>query len=368
MNTSAAAIPVTHTGSLRRPAGLQDTSDGEAVRAAVAQMVARQLQAGVTRVSDGEMSRPSYVTYVTGRLTGLTGPPRPSPLRGFDHYPAWAQRHFGDMEQARLFTNPSCAGPVAYRGGDQIQRDISNLLAAAGDAPGAFLTSASPGVIELFMPNGYYPSAEEYLWALAEAMKAEYNAIHAAGLGVQLDCPDLAMLWMMAPQLTRDEFRREVARRVEIINWATAGIPPDRLRIHVCWGNFAAPHDWDAPLAWFLDLLLAARAGSLAIEAASPRHAHEWVLFEDAKLRDDQQIIAGVIDTSTEYVEHPDLVAQRLVNFAGCVGAGRVIAGTGCGFGTFAAYTPIDAAICWAKLAALAEGARIASRRLAPAA
>jgi 5-methyltetrahydropteroyltriglutamate--homocysteine methyltransferase len=247
MKTSTERILTTHTGSLPRPAGLADRYDQEAVRAAVEETVRRQLEAGVDIVNDGEVSKPSYATYVTERLSGFTGEPVPLPVRGFEEFPEFAQKMWGDPEMAAIMANPSCDGPVAYLDRSLVEADIANLRAAAGDATETFMSAASPGVIEMFMANRYYPGTEEYLFALADAMKQEYDAICQAGLVLQLDCPDLACEWALGPEMTKAEFRRVVAQRLEAIDYATRDVPPDRLRMHLsgcrdeCWSFGGRP-------------------------------------------------------------------------------------------------------------------------------
>jgi 5-methyltetrahydropteroyltriglutamate--homocysteine methyltransferase len=247
-----------------------------------------------------------------------------------------------------------------------VEADIANLLASQDGAAEAFMSAASPGVIDMFMPNRYYPTTEEYLFALADAMKTEYDAIHQAGLVLQLDCPDLACLWAREPQRTLEEFRGMVTQRLQAIDYATRDIPPDRLRVHLCWGNYEGPHNTDIPLADIIDLVLAARPAAVSFEGANPRHEHEWKIFEDIALPEGKVLIPGVLDSTTNYIEHPELVAQRLVRYARLVGKENVIAGTDCGFATFAAFMPVDPKITWAKFAAMAEGARLATRELWP--
>jgi 5-methyltetrahydropteroyltriglutamate--homocysteine methyltransferase len=364
MKTSTERILTTHTGSLPRPAGLADRHDPGAVRAAVRETVARQREAGVDIVNDGEVSKPSYATYVTERLSGFAGEPVPLALRGFEEFPEFAQKMWGDPDTAAIMANPSCDGPVAYLDQSQVQADIANLLAAADGAAEVFMSAASPGVIEMFMANRYYPSTEEYLFALAEAMKPEYDAISQAGLILQLDCPDLACEWALGPEQSTAEFRQVVAQRLEALDYATRDIPPDRLRMHLCWGNYEGPHHTDVPLADIIDLVLAARPTAVSFEAANPRHEHEWTVFEQVKLPEGKMLIPGVLDSTTNYIEHPELVAQRIIRYAGVVGRENVIAGSDCGFATFAAFVPVDPKITWAKLAAMAEGARLASQQL----
>ena len=366
MKTSTERILTTHTGSLPRPSDLTDRHDQDAVRSAVQETVRRQLEAGVDIVNDGEVSKPSYATYVTERLSGFTGEPVPLELRGFEEFPEFAQKMWGDPDMAAVMANPSCDGPVAYVNRSLVEADIANLQAAAA-ADGAaevFMSAASPGVIEMFMANRYYPSTGDYLQALAEAMKQEYDAICQAGLVLQLDCPDLACEWAMGPEQTTAEFRRVVAQRLEALDYATRDIPPDRLRMHLCWGNYEGPHLTDVPLADIIDLVLAARPTAVSFEGANPRHEHEWKVFEEVKLPEGKAVIPGVLDSTTNYIEHPELVAQRIIRYADVVGRENVIAGSDCGFATFAALVPVDPKITWAKLAAMAEGARLASQQL----
>jgi 5-methyltetrahydropteroyltriglutamate--homocysteine methyltransferase len=364
MKTSTDRILTTHTGSLPRPADLTDRHDQRAVQAAVQETVRRQLDAGVDIVNDGEVSKPSYATYVTERLTGFTGEPIPFMMRDFEAFPEFAQKMWGDPDVASIMANPSCNGPVAYTDLSKVQADIANLRAACDGAPDVFMSAASPGVIEMFMANTYYPSTEEYLFALADAMKQEYDAIYQAGFVLQLDCPDLACEWSIGPEVSREEFRRVVANRLAAIDHATRDIPPDRLRMHLCWGNYEGPHATDVPLGDIIDLVLAARPTAVSFEAANPRHEHEWKLFEDVKLPEGKVIVPGVLDSTTNYIEHPELVAQRIMRYADVVGRSNVIAGSDCGFATFAAFVPVDPQITWAKLGAMAEGARLASQRL----
>ena len=366
MKTSTERILTTHTGSLPRPSDLTDRHDQDAVRSAVQETVRRQLEAGVDIVNDGEVSKPSYATYVTERLSGFTGEPVPLELRGFEEFPEFAQKMWGDPDMAAVMANPSCDGPVAYVNRSLVEADIANLQAAAttDGAAEVFMSAASPGVIEMFMANRYYPSTGDYLQALAEAMKQEYDAISQAGLVLQLDCPDLACEWAMGPEQTTAEFRRVVAQRLEALDYATRDIPPDRLRMHLCWGNYEGPHLTDVPLADIIDLVLAARPTAVSFEGANPRHEHEWKVFEEVKLPEGKAVIPGVLDSTTNYIEHPELVAQRIIRYADVVGRENVIAGSDCGFATFAALVPVDPKITWAKLAAMSEGARLASQQL----
>jgi 5-methyltetrahydropteroyltriglutamate--homocysteine methyltransferase len=367
MKTSTDRILTTHTGSLPRPGTLTDRHDAAAVRAAVREVVARQAAAGVDIINDGEVSKPSYATYVTERLTGFGGEPAVVARRGADQFPEFTRRTFGDPAMAVISANPTCDGPVAYTDTALVDADIASLRASGAAAADVFMSAASPGVIDMFMPSRHHASAEEYLFALADAMKTEYDAIAAAGLVLQLDCPDLAARWARVSgghELTLPEFRRDVSLRLDALNHATRDIPPEQLRLHLCWGNYEGPHNQDIPLADIIDLVLAARPSAVSFEAANPRHEHEWRLFEDVRLPDGKVLVPGVLDSTTNYIEHPELVAQRLVRYARLVGRENVIAGSDCGFATFASLTPVDPDITYAKLAAMAEGAAIASREL----
>jgi len=376
MRTSTDRVLTTHTGSLPRPPGvaLPGTDDALAgaratpdeVRDAVAGIVAAQIGAGLDVVNDGEVGKPSYSTYVVDRLAGFEqGSGETRVLPEAVRFPEYFARLADQLRRA--MTNPVCAGPVSYRDRDPLQRDIDNLRQATegSGAQEVFMTAASPGVIAQFMRNRYYPDDDQYVAALAEAMKEEYEAIHAAGFVLQLDCPDLAS-WPVAEArgLSKEEFLHIVARNVDALEQATRNIAPERMRMHVCWGNYEGPHTHDIPLLEILPLVLPARPRGLLFEAANPRHEHEWVLFEDVKLPDDKVLVPGVLDSTTNYVEHPELVAQRITRLARIVGMDRVIAGTDCGFATFAHAVPVDPRIVWAKLGSLAEGARIATRQL----
>jgi 5-methyltetrahydropteroyltriglutamate--homocysteine methyltransferase len=375
MQTSSERILTTHTGSLPRPASLTDRFDGAEILAAVEETVRRQRAAGLDIVNDGEVSKPSYATYVTERLTGFDGEPASRPWRGraVEDFPEYYERM--RAQHGSGVATPPCTGPVTYTGRAKLEADIANLKAATGFATGSaasgddvFLSAASPGIIALYMPdNQHYASTEEYIFALAEAMKQEYDAIVAAGLILQLDCPDLPAADDSldgAPAADVAEFRRRVAMRLAAVDHATRDIPPDRMRMHLCWGNGEGPHHTDVPLARFIDLVLAARPGAVSFEGANPRHEHEWAVFEDVKLPEGKVIIPGVLDSTTNFIEHPELVAQRLVRYADVVGKASVIAGTDCGFATIAGLHTVDPKITWAKLTAMSEGARLASARL----
>ena len=381
MRRSSDRILTTHTGSLPRPADLDqliaDRDTGKDVDAAafdkrvgeaVADIVASQIAAGVSVVSDGEMGKSGYSTYVKDRLNGFGGTGRPMAVTEMIEYPEVFDYIAGDEAVGRVMHQPACDGPVSLRDPDAVHKDIANLKAAVRDAEPAdvFMSAASPGVIAAFLVNGYYPSDEEYIFALADAMKPEYDAIAAAGIVLQVDCPDLAMTRAMLGNdaLTEEEFRDQIRMHVRALNHAVRDIPPEQMRMHLCWGNGEWPHVTDIPLASIIDVALEARPTGLCFEAANPRHEHEWTVWKDIRLPDGKVLIPGVLDTTTNFVEHPELVAQRIVRFAGIVGKENVIAGTDCGFGTFAGFYSVKPRITWLKLASMAEGARIASQYL----
>lgn len=373
-------ILTTHTGSLPRPEPLvellkakegrrpYDRERLEAeVQRAVGEVVRRQQQAGVDLVSDGEMSKVGYSTYITDRLTGFEGEVRIglSQLADVAEFPDFA-RYMGSRPAASL-RRPVCSGPVSYRDLSEVRRDLANFKRVLEEAEikEAFMTAASPGVISNFLPNSYYPSREAYLFALADAMRLEYEAIVGAGLILQLDCPDLAMSRHGEfAALDLAHFRREIEINVAALNHAVANIPPQRMRMHLCWGNYPGPHHYDVALADIIDVVFTARPAAISYEAANPRHAHEWKIFREIKLPEDKILIPGVLDSTTNFIEHPELVAERLCNVARLVGPERVIGGVDCGFATFAGATHVAPEIVWRKLASLAEGARLASSML----
>ena len=379
MKRSRDRILTTHTGSLPRPVDLvqlmfakeeDQPVDAAAlddrVRAAVREVVAQQATAGVDVVNDGEASKPSYATYVKDRLTGFGGDSHPLQYADLVDFPELARRVFQDPGRSRRRT-PACDGPIAVRDAEAVRRDVDNLRAALETAPheDAFLSAASPGVISLFFKNTYYPSHEAYLFAIADAMRHEYQAIARAGFVLQVDCPDLAMgRHIQFADASLEEFRQNARLHVEALNHALAGIDPDQARIHVCWGNYEGPHHYDVALGEIIDIVLGVQANGLSVEAANPRHEHEWVLFEEVRLPEGKVLIPGVVDSTTNYIEHPDLVAQRVARLARLVGRENVIAGTDCGFGTWVGMARVDPQVVWAKLGALAEGARRASAQL----
>lgn len=379
MRVSTDRILTTHVGSLPRSQTLVDAllkkERGEpydqaeyarVITEAVHAVVARQAAIGIDVPSDGEQSKVSYSTYMMDRLSGFGGENERRIALDLKDYPEFRKK-MARMTGAQEFRRAACIGPVAVKDREPLRRDIDNLVAAmkkAGVAE-AFMNSASPGLITAFQPNQYYPSHEAYVEALAAVMKEEYEAIVGAGLILQLDCPDLAMARHIAFQdLNEADFLKRAALHVEAMNHALAGVPADRVRLHVCWGNYEGPHDHDIPLAKLIGILLKAKPAAILFEGANPRHAHEWTVWREAVLPPDKILIPGVIDTSTNYVEHPELVAERIIRYAEIVGRERIIAGTDCGFGTFAGYGKLDGEIAYKKLAALVEGAAIASQRL----
>jgi 5-methyltetrahydropteroyltriglutamate--homocysteine methyltransferase len=378
MKRSTSRILTTHTGSLPRSRELQELlrlrderqaydrhAFAESVRAAVAEVVQQQIASGLDVINDGEQGRSQYAAYVKERLTGFAGERliRARPRLGDADFPDYVATH----QSSTSIPQPACTGPIAWKDKDAIRQDIATLKAAVGgrQVEEVFMTAASPGVIANFLPNEYYPTEEAYLYALAEVMKEDYRAIVQAGLLLQVDCPDLAMTRVTQfAHLTVDEFKDVVALHVEVLNAALDGLPPERMRLHLCWGNYEGPHHYDVPLAEILPLVLKARPAGLSFEGANPRHAHEWKVWQDIRLPGDKVIIPGVLDSTTNFIEHPELVAERIVRYAEVVGRERVIAGTDCGFGTSAWGRKVDSKIAWAKLQSLVEGARLASASL----
>ena len=377
MRRSTERFLTTHTGSLPRPedlitmlyareagAPIDTVALAARIRSAVADVVKQQAEAGVDVVSDGELSKVSYAAYVKDRLDGFGGASQPLQYQDLEDFPPLKKRVFGDPGRSRRKT-PACDAPVGVRDSQAAEPDVHNLRAALARTPvtEGFLSAASPGVISLFFRNDYYPSHEKYLFAIADAMQHEYETVVRAGLILQVDCPDLAMgRHIQFARLSLDEFRRAAAVHVEALNHALAGCPPDQLRLHLCWGNYEGPHHYDVPLADIIDIVFKARPNAIVFEAANPRHAHEWALFERLKLPKDKVLIPGVVESKTNYIEHPELVAQRIGRYARLVGREQVIAGTDCGFGTWAGQAAVEPGVVWAKLASMAEGARIASR------
>ena len=381
MKRSTERILTTHTGSLPRPDNLMqmmiareqgqpvDASElAGTVRNAVAEAVKHQVAVGIDIISDGEMSKIGFANYVKDRLTGFGGRSNPLTAQDILDHPDLNVHLLRRKEGGggRNFI-PACTGPISLRDQDAVHRDIANLKAALQEVrpEGVFMPAASPGAIAQVMQNNYYPTQEAYLYALADAMRYEYQTIVAAGLSLQLDCPDLAMQrHVRFADAPIEEFRRHLQQSVEVLNYALSGIPPEQVRVHVCWGNYQGPHHRDVPLKDIIDLLLNIQGNALSIEAANPRHEHEWTVFEQVRLPEGKILIPGLIDSCTNYIEHPEVVAQRLVRFARVVGRENVIAGTDCGFDTFAGASAVAPSVAWAKLQSLAEGARLASQEL----
>ena len=381
MKRSVDRILTTHTGSLPRPDKLveimfakeekrsvDERELAEYVRESVREVVEHQQRVGIDVISDGEMSKPSYATYVTERLTGFGGPSKRPKLSDILEFPNVASAYFNDPGVLRLNQNrPACNGPVTAKGTAEAAADIANFRdAVAGvEVEEAFLTAASPGLVSMFLGNSYYKTEEEFLWAVAKAMKPEYEAIVRAGFLLQLDCPDLAMTRHreFADQPV-EAFRDYVRLHIEVLNAAVADIPADRMRVHLCWGNYPGPHHRDVPLEQIIDLILTLRPLGLSFEAANSCHEHEWTVFEHTQLPDGKVLIPGVIESMTNRIERPELIAQRIVRLAKLVGRENVIPGSDCGFGTFVGVALVEPGIAWAKLRSLAEGARLASAQL----
>ncbi|MEC3862626.1 cobalamin-independent methionine synthase II family protein [Mesobacterium sp. TK19101] len=370
-------VPTTHVGSLPRTQDVVDfifaRERGEpydqaafdaCMTRAVSDTVARQAKAGVDIVSDGETSKISYATYVKDRYTGFDGDsPRNAPA-DLKLFPSFLQR-IAASGGTPQYARPMCVGEVRSKGQGELEKDIANLRAAMTDHGIArgFMNAASPGVISLFLQNDFYKTRDAYLAALADAMKAEYETIVASGLDLQLDCPDLALSrHMLFTDLSDEAFVKVAASHVEALNHALQDTPEDRVRIHICWGNYEGPHVCDIPMAKMFDTLMSAKARYVLFETSNPRHGHEWTVFRDRKddIPEDKILVPGVVDTTTNFVEHPELVAQRIARFTDIVGSDRVIAGSDCGFGTFAGFGAVDPEIAYAKLGALAEGASLA--------
>ncbi len=374
-------IKTTHVGSLPRSQDVVDfifareegkpydqAASDACMTAAVADTVRKQAEAGVDIVSDGETSKISYATYVKDRYTGFSGDsPRNAPA-DLKMFPSFLERQ-ASGGGTPTYSRPMCTGEVRSRGNDDLQKDIANLkaaMAASGRGHG-FMNAASPGVVSLFLQNDFYATREAYLAALADAMKEEYETIVAAGLDLQLDCPDLALSrHMLFSDLLDAEFLKIANMHVEALNHALQNVPAEKVRVHICWGNYEGPHCCDIPMDKVFTTLMNTKAQYLLFETSNPRHAHEWTVFHDrrAEIPDTKVLVPGVVDTTTNFIEHPELVAQRIERFAGIVGADRVVAGSDCGFGTFAGFGAVDPDIAYAKLKSLSEGAALASDRL----
>jgi 5-methyltetrahydropteroyltriglutamate--homocysteine methyltransferase len=381
MKLSTDRILTTHVGSLPRPKAVADLlvrkDQGQPydhaeldldVRQAVADIVARQVATGIDVVSDGETSKIGYATYIKDRLTGFGGENfTPKAQRDLADYPEFRARMI-QFTGPQIFRRLCCTGDVTLRDHDAVKTDIANFKAAiaASKPVDAFMPAASPGVVSAFQPNRHYPTHAAYIGAVADAMQEEYEAIANAGIVVQLDSPDLAMARHTGFQdLTEAEFLKQAEQQIEALNHALANVPASSARLHLCWGNYEGPHHFDIPLQKILPIVLKGKPQAISFEAANPRHAHEWTVWRDTKLPEDKVLIPGVVDTCTNYVEHPELIAQRICQFADIVGRERVLAGTDCGFATFVGHTGrVDPEIAFQKLASLVEGAKLASARL----
>jgi len=381
MKTSLQRILTTHVGSLPRSKAVTDVvfalennqaidmAEAEkTIRRAVRQVVIRQSEAGIDVASDGEMSKISYATYIKDRITGFDGDSPRQPPKDLEDFPGFMKR-LADSGGTPTYKKPCCVGEIRTKDLNPLQQDISNFRQAMDLTPvtEGFMNAASPGVIALFQPNHHYPDHNSYLEALANAMQVEYEAITKAGLILQLDSPDLGLgRHMMFKDKTEKEYQALANLHVEVLNHATRNIAPEKMRLHVCWGNYEGPHHCDAPMSTVLPIALKARPQALLFEASNPRHAHEWTVFRDSKIPTDKILIPGVIDSTTNFVEHPELVAERICKFADIVGRERVMAGTDCGFSTFAGFGAVDEDIVYAKLSAMVEGANLASSKLWP--
>ena len=379
MRTSTDRILTTHVGSLPRSQAVTDVlfarerndvpdtaAAAKVIADAVEEVVRKQVAAGVDVVSDGEMSKISYATYIADRFTGFDGDTPREPGQDLVEFPRLLEK-LAKLGSTAKYRRPRCVGEIRNKTFAPLQEDLANFArgVTAGAPADAFLNAASPGVIALFQPNDYYQTADDYLEAVAEALRGEYEAIVAAGFLVQIDAPDLGMgRHTMYRNATVAEYLARAERHVEVLNHALRNVPASSVRMHCCWGNYEGPHHHDVPMRDLLPVLLKAKPQALLFEAANPRHAHEWTVFRDARLPDDKILIPGVLSSTTNYVEHPELVAERLLRFADIVGRERVMAGSDCGFSTFAGFGAVDPDIVYMKLGAMAEGARLASRKL----
>jgi 5-methyltetrahydropteroyltriglutamate--homocysteine methyltransferase len=378
MQRSTDRILTTHVGSLPRTQAVTDVLFARAggkpadphapaiIASAVSDVVRRQVDVGIDIVSDGEMSKISYATYVSERLSGFAGDTPREPGQDLTEFPGLLKK-LADRGATASYRRPRCVGQVRRSDAGPLAVDLTNLRAAVSAAAPleAFLNAASPGVVALFQPNDFYATQDEYLAALAEALRPEYEAIVNAGFLLQIDAPDLGMgRHTMYRDRSVEDFLSLAAKHIEVLNHALRNVPADRTRMHVCWGNYEGPHHHDVPLERLLPVVLRAKPQGLLFEGANPRHAHEWAVFKDASLPEDKILIPGVISSTTNYIEHPLLVAERIERLASIVGRERVIGGSDCGFGTFAGFGPVEPEIAYLKLSALVEGARIASERL----
>lgn len=380
MLRSSERILTTHVGSLPRSQAVTDVlfarenntplppDPDKVIADAVKAIVKKQVETGLDVVSDGEMGKISYATYIKDRLSGFDGDTPREPGQDLVDHPRLLEK-LAKLGSTAKYRRPRCVADIRVKDLAPMREDIANLQAAVAAAKPAeaFINTASPGTIALFQPNDHYKTQDAYLEAVAEGMRAEYEGLTQAGLLIQIDAPDLAMgRQTMYRNRSEDDFVGLAARHIEVLNHALRNVPGDRVRMHVCWGNYEAPHTHDVPMEKLLAVVMKAKPQALLFEAANPRHAHEWKVFRDLKhvVPDDKLLVPGVLSTTTNYVEHPELVAERLERFADIVGRERVLAGTDCGFGTFAGFGPVDPDIAWLKLRSLVEGAQLASKRL----
>jgi len=368
----------THTGSLPRPDDLirmmyakeegvpiDPAALAARVKAAVAEIVKKQADAGVDLINDGEMSKPSYATYIKDRLEGFGGTGNTFIYQDLSEFPRLEKRVFGDPGRSRRKT-PACNAPIAVRDREAPEIDAENLKTALGNVKcvGGFMSAASPGVVSLFFRNDHYKDFESYIYAIADAMRHEYETIAKAGLVLQIDCPDLAMgRHIQYADLSLANFRKRAQLHIEALDHAVANIPAEQLRMHLCWGNYEGPHHRDVPLADIVDIVLKAKPVAISLEAANPRHAHEWTVFESVKLPDGKVLIPGVIESKSNFIEHPELIAQRIGRYARFVGRENVIAGSDCGYSTWVGQAAVDPDVVFAKLRAMADGAALATRQ-----
>ena len=379
MQRSTERFLTTHTGSLPRPDDLirmmyakeegvpvDPHALAERVRSAVAEVVKKQADAGVDLINDGELSKPSYATYIKDRLNGFGGTGNTFVYQDLAEFPKLALKVFGDPGRSRRKT-PACNAPISVRDAQAARTDADNLKTALGGvkAAGGFMSAASPGVVSLFFRNDHYKDFETYIYAIADAMRDEYEVVTKAGFVLQFDCPDLGMgRHIQYADLDLKEFRKRIQIHIEALNHATKNIPPEQLRMHLCWGNYEGPHHHDVPLADIVDIVFSARPQAISLEAANPRHAHEYTLFETVKLPAGKVLIPGVIESKSNFIEHPELIAQRISRYAKLVGRENVMAGSDCGYGTWVGQAAVDPDVVWAKMAAMAEGARIATKQV----
>ena len=378
MHRSRDRFLTTHTGSLPRPDDLirmmyakeegvpvDSVALAARVKSAVAELVQKQAAAGVDLINDGEMSKPSYATYVKDRLNGFGGTGNTFVYQDVHEFPALEKKVFGDPGRSRRKT-PACNAPISVRDAEAPQVDADNLKEALKNvkSTGGFMSAASPGVVSLFFRNDYYRDFETYIFAIADAMRHEYEIVAKAGFVLQIDCPDLGMgRHIQYADLSLADFRKRAQLHIEALNHAVANIPAEQLRMHLCWGNYEGPHHFDVPLKDIIDIVFTAKPSALSLEAANPRHAHEWKVFETVKLPDGKVLIPGVLESKSNFIEHPELIAQRIGRYANLVGRENVIAGSDCGYGTWVGQAAVDPQVVFAKLSAMAEGARIASKQ-----